>query len=447
MLFWIHVANHHTSKTNDVYTADDFWWVLQEQDGVNIETLIDQLRYNCIHCRRVPSLIPRPLNVTDIAKFPGAIIHMDFKYINQQLGYLLVGLDNSSRKTVLKQANRAKAYITAQLLLEWRAKFNLREEFILVSDQGSHFCNRLLEYLREHFRFSQKFTIANAPYTSGSVETVNSDILTILKQLTSEYKLALEEWPILIPIVEYVLNNRKMQRRCGFTPNQLFLGVDEVKLSLEDKVNLEHFAVVNENDEVFIPNSYKNLLECCDNLAKKIEEKVDKVYNYRVLRRAVENKKLNDKRFIFQFHKGDWVMYSNKDTPAEGSKLHMVWIGPYQIIDITGENVYSIRSPLGQVKEVHSSRLWFYSEDEDFQLTPAFVEMFKDSVKFFNVKEILDHKLEEGRLYFKIWWKGFNKIDSTFEEFGDIYPTIPQLMQKYFEKAQFNKNERQILDC
>ena len=194
------------------------------------------------------------------------------------------------------------------------------------------------------------------------------------------------------------------------------------------------------------PNDFVKLCNICDKIRKNISEKVDKVYDYRVMQRVIENQKLNDKRYIFQFFIGDWVMYSRKGTPQEGSKLDMVWIGPYQIVNVVGDNVYSIRSPLGKLREVHSSRLWFYSEADDFKLTDELITLFRDSVKFFDVKKVLDHKVEDGIFFVLIWWKGFPQSEATWEEMSDIYPAIPELMEDYIQQAKLTRKEKTIFN-
>lgn len=52
--------------------------------------------------------------------------------------------------------------------------------------------------------------------------------------------------------------------------------------------------------------------------------------------------------------------------------------------------------------EVHSSRLWFYSTDDNFTLTQEIKDHFQDVVKEFDVKKVLDHRLKENHLEYLI---------------------------------------------
>ena len=49
--------------------------------------------------------------------------------------------------------------------------------------------------------------------------------------------------------------------------------------------------------------------------------------------------------------------------------------------------------------------MWFYANEDECKLTTELIEIFKNSVKFFDVKKIINHKIENGDLYVLIWWK------------------------------------------
>ena len=79
-------------------------------------------------------------------------------------------LDNFSGKVLLKYAQSPTAEVVAEAISEWRGHFSIKPHFLLVTDQGSHFANKLLGKLEEALRFQQQFTIAYAPWTNGIVE-------------------------------------------------------------------------------------------------------------------------------------------------------------------------------------------------------------------------------------------------------------------------------------
>ena len=142
---------------------------------------------------------------------------------------------------------------------------------------------------------------------------------------------------------------------------------------------------------------------------------------------------------LLQFVPGDWVLYSRKDTPQEGSKKDFQWIGPYQVLEVSGDNVYKIHSFTGKSYEVHGSRLWFYSTNEDFIPTEELRIHFEDSVKVFDVKKILKHRIIDNHVEYLLWWKGFKKNEATWEKYSDVIEQIPAMIETFNQNLPVNR--------
>ena len=195
--------------------------------GLELENVLKVFRNQCVHCRRIPGLVSRPYHLTDVAKKPRQILHSDYLYMGQLEGYILVFYDNYSCKVLLKYSPNVNSFNMAQGLLEWRAKFELNDEFLVVTDNASHFCNKLLRQVSKALRFTHKWSVAYSPWRNGQMEVVNSSIITHVQQLSSDYDMPEGEWMLLLPNVEYLINVRPSPHRKNFTPNQLFLGHSE----------------------------------------------------------------------------------------------------------------------------------------------------------------------------------------------------------------------------
>ena len=52
-------------------------------------------------------------------------------------------------------------------------------------------------------------TLAYCPWANGSVEIVGRDILWTLRCLTSEFRAGLDEWDLVLPLVEMTINHRE----------------------------------------------------------------------------------------------------------------------------------------------------------------------------------------------------------------------------------------------
>ena len=265
------------------------------------EQVLRRLRNGCLHCQRRPKILPRPLKLTDLGQQPREVLLSDFLYVNVH-GYLLTILDSLSRKIFLKFCKIPNVDIVVQGLMEFRAHYNLSDEFLLITDNGSYYASQVFQELRERLRFRHKFSVAYCPWTNGATESINSPILKHLKVLCSEYSLHEREWPELIPLVMYIINNQPMDSRGGQTPNQIFMGSDPPK----DFCHKNSLAVLIDREltEIQSPEQIKTQV---GKIKEVILQSASKAYSYALKRRVQENKRRNRKRWTWlpQFNVGD----------------------------------------------------------------------------------------------------------------------------------------------
>ena len=107
--------------------------------------------------------------------------------------YLLVLVEDLSRKVELIVSEKADSMTVTQALLYWRARYGLQEGFCLMTDNGSHFTSELVKDVESQLRLSHRFSITYSPWTNGSAEVINSQILKFFKALLSEYRMTEEE--------------------------------------------------------------------------------------------------------------------------------------------------------------------------------------------------------------------------------------------------------------
>jgi Integrase zinc binding domain len=157
---------------------------------------------SCIHClsSSTGGTVPRQKAQTLHAEKPNKLLHFDFLYIGHGLkgvDYILVLKDDLSSYCRLIPSSAANAVTTAASLIDWFAPFGIVLDW--VSDHGSPFRNVVVRLLREQNYSSHRFTLAYCPWSNGTVEVVNREILRILRALCSELKIPFREWPNLCP--------------------------------------------------------------------------------------------------------------------------------------------------------------------------------------------------------------------------------------------------------
>ena len=65
----------------------------------------------------------------------------------------------------------------------------------LISDQGTHFCNRIVETLLRKYNVTHKVSTAYHPQTSGLVEVSNREIKSILEKMVNASR---KDWSLCL---------------------------------------------------------------------------------------------------------------------------------------------------------------------------------------------------------------------------------------------------------
>ena len=86
-----------------------------------------------------------PLNRILIGRKLRAALPMDHLYISKTGGHLLVTIDTFSRKTYLKHTLSEDARTAVEGSLEWHSNFVLAGNFMLITDNDSHFADHVMQ--------------------------------------------------------------------------------------------------------------------------------------------------------------------------------------------------------------------------------------------------------------------------------------------------------------
>ena len=86
ILIHAHVANRHGNLENEMKLLSKYSLEIpsrykeqsNEKDELILRDLVKRIRHRCIHCRRYPQLLRRPLHITFLAKETRDILHLDY---------------------------------------------------------------------------------------------------------------------------------------------------------------------------------------------------------------------------------------------------------------------------------------------------------------------------------------------------------------------------------
>jgi len=202
------ISGHRGSDATISIIKEKFFW---KRMGDDVRTFVKQ----CFHCivTRTGKKIPRPLMSTLHASRPNEILHFDYIYLGHgtpDLKYALVLKDDFSGYTWLLPFSNCDAISTAEGISKWINTFTVMDWW--CSDQGSHFKNSTINELSRIHGIKHHFTTAYAPWANGTVERVMREIKRACTALLGEFKLAPQDWPEIIYMVQTILNSAPLER-------------------------------------------------------------------------------------------------------------------------------------------------------------------------------------------------------------------------------------------
>lgn len=106
--------------------------------------------------------------------------------------------------------------------MDWFSRFGIAS--VWVSDRVTHFLNQTIDELCSLLGPHHHFHLAYCPWTHGAVENLNRQILAVFRALCSEFRFDFKDWPLLISIVRFALNN-SVSPNTKFAPIELMTGM------------------------------------------------------------------------------------------------------------------------------------------------------------------------------------------------------------------------------
>ena len=359
-----------------------------------------------------------------------AVIHMDFLYI-QPHDYLLVMRDDFSGKTEFFQCTRATAQVAAESILWWRARYGLLPDTVFVTDGGSHFANSLVRLLVTRLNLQHHFTVAYSPWTNGTAERVNREVLKLLRVVLSEARSPMENCQYFLPSVQFFLNNTPRARLGGRTSDHVFLGMsNNPQLDMLAPDGREFHLYTVRADLPHMVAQFETLHEALDEMHEDVAD-IQTAVREQFSKQQAERKHVED----IQFEIGDWVLVSRPTRKQH--KLQLQWIGPFQVVDIMSPYVYRVRSITNdQEQDVHAARLQLFA-DGSIEFTEELARDYLQNTRGLMVEEIRSSRWNRnlGRYELLCHWWGYDDSSDSWLTYDAVERDYPDLLDRYLQNA------------
>ncbi|KAF0726127.1 hypothetical protein Ae201684P_020445 [Aphanomyces euteiches] len=365
----------------------------------------------CLQCLTVRgNIIPRPLGTQLHATRPNELLHFDYLTLPLDRAtndnYILVIKDDASGFCLLHPCQAATAENCASALCHWFSLFGIVKTW--VTDRGAHFKNEVISALSQALSTQHHFSTAYSPWSNGTIEVLNRQLLRCVITMMIERQLQPNQWSCLVPAVQTALIHMPSDRIGGRAPVTAFTGLPAMSPIMATIAGtFEVLAMSTDDMSEDLTNHLNATALALTNMHREMAKSSDS-------RRMQAQSRRSRRSTPPCFSIGDFVLVGV--VCQHLPKLALQWRGPKLIVEALSEWIYvveDIAEPKTRSTH-HASRLCLFAESK-FMATEDIVNYARYTDGGHCVRSITQMRTNDTAYDLLVNWIGLEDIESTWE--------------------------------
>jgi hypothetical protein len=222
---------------------------------------------------------------------------------------------------------------------------------VLLSDQGTPFCNELVDSLCKMLTIRHRLSSAYHPQTNGLTERFNKTLCNTLAKYVSDYD---DTWDTFLNAA-LIAYRTVPNHTTKHTPFKLLYGREAVL-----PIDLQHGSY-EESDEPMEKQLQRHIDYITEDLQQIRAEAQRNIGKAQESQKKYHDKKVKPEKFDI----GDKVLlYESAKAKVHGDKFREKWKGPFYIHNISAPGAYKLRTMEDKIvkRTVNTDRLKRYHE-------------------------------------------------------------------------------------